>query len=112
MPLTLRGMRRVTYAGGSFLTGDDISDAVLEYAAALANRQQAASIHVPAADLPEGATTIDLLVGPSSQLLSEPVTDVVTVPDGTAFIADLAERTRALNAPWSPIEHDSPSWDF
>jgi hypothetical protein len=105
-------MRRVTYAGGSFVTADDIASLLLEYAAALANHDRAAAIHVPAIDLPHGATTIEVLVGPASQLLAEPVDDIGRVPDGGEFVADIRARIAELDKPlladgWEP----SPTWD-
>ncbi len=66
-------MKRILYAGGSFLTGDGIADAVLDYAAELANAGKAAKLTVPALDLEQQPEFVSLVVGPSSQLLAEPV---------------------------------------
>jgi len=66
-------MKRVLYAGGSFLTGDDIADAVLDYAAELANAGKAARLDVPALDLEQQPERVSLVIGPASQLLSEPI---------------------------------------
>jgi hypothetical protein len=67
-------VKRILYAGGSFLTGDRIAEAVLEYAAELANAGKAAKLDVPVLDLEQRPEYVSLVIGPSSQLLAEPIT--------------------------------------
>ncbi len=105
-------MIRLSYAGGSLDTGDDIAAAVLAYAAVLANHDRADTIDVPALELPAGSDTIELLVGPASQLVARPIESSDAAPDGTEFIADLLERTRKLEQRWSTPESSSFDWDL
>lgn len=90
-------MREVVYAGGSFVTGDDIADALLEYAAELANAARAATVHVPALGTLGQDVDIAVVVGPSSQLLSTPSEDPHDEPDGTRFIEDVHQRLEELH---------------
>src|SRR6185369_10199877 len=84
-------MKRILYAGGSFLTGDGIAHAVLDYAAELANAGKAAKIDVPALDLEQRPEQVSLVVGPSSQMLAEPVSIGQELEDD-----DFTEKLRKL----------------
>jgi len=65
-------MRKVIYAGTSFYTGDRLAEALLEYANLLAHRNMSETVYVPART-PEGVRgEIEVLIGPASQLVSEP----------------------------------------
>lgn len=90
-------VKRILYAGGSFLTGDGIADAVLDYAAELANAGKAAKLDVPALDLEQRLERVSLLVGPSSQILAEPVVAVQEIDDET-FTAQLRRMTKVLRS--------------
>src|SRR3954462_14571630 len=79
-PLTARArsrivglVKRLRYAGGSFITGDRIADAVLAYAAELANAGKAVRLEVPALNLEQEPERVTLVVGPASQIFAEPV---------------------------------------
>lgn len=91
------------------MTADEVAAAVLAFAEELANHRRAATIHVPALDLPEGTDTLELLVGPSSQLLSEPVDDARDL-DAREFVEELTTRTRELVSPTTEWE-DSFDWE-
>jgi hypothetical protein len=101
-------MRRLSYAGGFLDTSDAIAGAVLDYAAILANHDRADTIHVPAIGLPEGAETVELLIGPASQLVSTPIDDARDDPAAEAFLAELGTRTERLEhryvVPRSPMD--------
>jgi hypothetical protein len=88
-------MKRILYAGGSFLTGDDIADAVMDYAAELANAGKAAKLVVPALDLEQRPEFVSLVIGPSSQLMAEPVATGREIDD-EEFTDALLLRTRLL----------------
>jgi hypothetical protein len=90
-------VKRILYAGGSFLTGDRIADAVLDYAAELANAGKAAKLDVPALDLEQRPERVSLLVGPSSQILAEPVSLGREIDDET-FTALLRRKTTVLQS--------------
>lgn len=66
-------MKRVSYAGGSFVSGDRIVEAVTRFAAANANAERAAEIEVPAVDVDGRRQMIAVVLGPASQMFAEPV---------------------------------------
>jgi hypothetical protein len=66
-------MKRVSYAGGSFVSGDRIVDAVTRFAAANANAERAAEIDVPTVDIDGRRQMIAVVLGPASQMFAEPV---------------------------------------
>lgn len=64
-------MKRIHYASGALLTGDEIADVIVRYAAALAHNDAAAEVIAPAM-LETGETgEVSLLLGPASQILVE-----------------------------------------
>lgn len=79
------------------MTGDGIADAVLGYAAELANAGKAANVDVPAVDLEQRSQLVSLVIGPSSQLMAEPVTADRELED-EAFADKLVRRTRVLQS--------------
>lgn len=64
-------MKRVSYAGGSFISGDRIVRAVARFATANANADRAAEIEIPAIDADGRPHTIGIVLGPASQLFYE-----------------------------------------
>lgn len=105
-------MREVVYAGGSFITSDAIAETLLEYAAQLANADRAAKVQVPALDQFGQPFDVSLVVGPASQLLSEPVTNAATEPEGQEFIDDVNQRMRDLHRAWPTTVYDSIEWEL
>ena len=89
-------MREIHYANGRLVTSDEVAAAVMEYAAALANRNEAATLDVPALGLDDGESRVELLVGPASQLMSQPIHDERTPPTDAEFLADVESRIAAL----------------
>jgi hypothetical protein len=85
-------MRQVSYAGGTFVTSDRIADALLEYAAALANAARASIVDVPVV----GDGHIRMLIGPASQVMSQATEDASLEPDGTEFLDDIDRRVEQL----------------
>ena len=99
-------MKRISYAEDHLVTGDDIADAVMAYAQALAMTGRSDSIAVPAVDAGGTARLFTVLVGPASQMLTS---DALTVDEARGeeirderLVADLAARTQALAGP-SPV---------
>lgn len=63
-------MKRINYAGGSAVTGDRTSEAVMRYAEALASRGSSGVIDIPALDANGFQGRAQLLLGPSSELMA------------------------------------------
>jgi hypothetical protein len=105
-------MHEVTYAGASFITSDEVAEALVEYAAALANADRAATVEVPVGGLEAGATSLRVLIGPASQLLATPVVSEDVVTGGEAFVAATRSRIEGLKRPWAhPASDSSVDWD-
>ena len=87
------------YAGGAFLTGDEIADALMDLAAALAEASLAEPVEIPVLG-PDGARiTSSFLVGPASQIVTE-----VADWDGEELVdAETVERLRVLTRATRPV---------
>jgi hypothetical protein len=102
-------MQRIYYAGEHFLTGTDIANALVSYAAALAQRGSAGAIEIPVRHEEDGRTGVmNFLVGPASQIMAEEVD-----APGLEEIRDdnLVTRLHALTtdlAPMHPVVHSTP----
>lgn len=106
-------MHEVSYAGGSFVTSDEVAEALIDYAAALANAVRAATVDVPATGLAGGHGSLQVLVGPASQLMSSPVDSDGTVADGEAFVEDMRKRIQKLQRVWmGPSASSAVDWDI
>lgn len=89
-------VKRIIYAGSEFLTGDDIAAALMRYSAALAEVGEAEMIAIPALADDGSVVSIELLVGPASQ--------IVAMHGGTGsrelvdpdLVSDLDARARRL----------------
>jgi len=89
-------MKRIHYAGGSVLTGDDIADALVRLAEALALSNKAADIQAPAMSDGGHVTDVVMLMGPASQILAEhEVFDGEELVD-TEFVEGLEHRIDEL----------------
>lgn len=95
-------MQRVGYSGDSFLTGSAIAHALLQYAQALAQAGEAATIEIPTVQ-PDGRRGMtEVLVGPSSQLVAtDAAVDLPEIEDAS-LVKDLLERTSHLRSESSP----------
>ena len=91
-------MRRIHYAEGSVLTGDDIAAAVLEYARMLASTATAATVEIPVRR-DEDVRVARLLLGPSSQMLVEDEPEDADEIVDEALVAELSDRSRRLSRP-------------
>lgn len=91
-------MMRVTYAGGSFLTGDRLAASLLDYAAVLARAGQADRVTVPGIGEDDRVTRFELLVGPASQLIAEAVEFGGDELEDADLVEDLVVRGRRARA--------------
>ena len=90
-------MKRVSYAGGTFVSGDRIVDAVTRFATANANADRSAEIEIPALDVDGRLQKIGIVVGPASQMFYEPVIGKDELED-EEFVERLDTLTRHLIA--------------
>jgi len=92
-------MKRIYYAGGTFLTGSAIADAVLAYADALAHNEGSDVVAFPIRHEDGTPGEVSVLIGPSSQIASS--TDPSDVPElvHDAFVAELNRRSLQIGTP-------------
>ena len=83
---------RFSYAGGSFLTGDDIARAVLDLGAALGRSEMAERIEIPGVTEEGEVQKFAVLIGPASQILTEPVPSDRELED-EEFVQSIKEHT-------------------
>lgn len=99
-------MERIYYAGTSIVTGDELAEALLGYAQALAANRSSASVELPVL-LPDGNTgSARIVLGSASEIVAvaEPAgpVDIVDAP----LVQRLLALTRELGSP-SPRESGS-----
>ncbi|MGO4691478.1 hypothetical protein [Glaciibacter sp. 2TAF33] len=92
-------MKRVSYAGESFLTTDSVADALVDLTAALGRSQNADVVEVPAVDTNGDVLTVRLVVGPASQLSAVHVESGYPDPDTGDTVGRLQDRVRTLDHP-------------
>ena len=94
-------MRRIVYAGTVFYTGDEVAEALLEYGRALARHGIADTVFVPGRTAQGDVDDVELLLGPASQIVSEPVDLIGPELTSPELVADLGAKTAEL-APRKP----------
>ncbi|ANF30327.1 hypothetical protein A0130_00280 [Leifsonia xyli] len=91
-------MRRIVYAGTAFYTGDMLAEALLEYARALGQQGIADTVFVPGRTIQGEFDHVEVLIGPASQIVSEPVELIGPELQDP----QLVDRLRALTAQLAP----------
>jgi hypothetical protein len=102
-------MKILSYSGETVVTTDLLSDAVVDYARALAADNAADVIDIPVVTS-EGTGTARLLIGPSSQLISTPSSDADVDLADAPIVADIQRRIGALGPRHARVTN-SVSWD-
>ncbi len=99
----------MTYAGGEFLTGDEIVVALFEYGAALAEVGTAGSVEIPIRTAAGHSVMATFLVGPASQIVAiDAGTSDDELIDGD--VVDVLRRlTRRLRPVASSADEGVPS---
>ena len=86
-------MHRVSYAGTAFLTDSRIAHAVFEYARVLAAVGQADVVRVPGVDEDDLLREYELIIGPSSQMITHEIEHPQIELPVAATLEDLATRS-------------------
>ncbi|WP_291048073.1 hypothetical protein [Herbiconiux sp.] len=92
-------MKSVSYAGLTFQTADAIADALLSLAAALGQNERAETVEIPVVESDGHLTSVQLVVGPASQFISQPVVSRFADPVDDGVLDRLERRTRLLDLP-------------
>ena len=104
-------MKTIHYDSSAILTGDDVADAVIEYAAALSGGDRADTVEVPAVAEDGTMTTTKILIGPASELVVEDADDDELETEHTEFVQRLrsAAKTFGHHEPIHAAERETPS---
>lgn len=104
-------MKLISYAGNSVLTGDDIADAVVHYAEALARSKTSAALDLPVLDSTGRVVTANLLIGPSSQLVVMPAPGDGDELVDVDVVDRVHEQTMLLGSPTPSIGEGRDPFD-
>ncbi|WP_309616623.1 hypothetical protein [Salinibacterium sp.] len=104
-------MKRILYASGSVLTGDEMAHVVALYATALAQSGKADTIFVPV--IKDGrVNSVEIVIGPASQLIIEDAGDEFDeVFDDTPHLAELKTKLERLEHPEQVHPHPASDED-
>jgi hypothetical protein len=106
-------MKRILYNGGTVITGDAIAHAVLEYASELARHESSDTVDIPTVNAEGVGARAELLLGPASQFVVEPVGADQDDPTDDALVAEIESKTAKLLAPRPVASADSSGYpDF
>jgi hypothetical protein len=98
-------MKTIHYAGDSVLMNDELADAVVEYAAALARMGSSAELTVPVVLQDGSVLTASLLLGPASQLIATPTPEAKEAAADPELLAAITRDTALLGSVTAePIE--------
>ena len=105
-------MKVLIYAGGEYVTGDEIAVALMEYSEALAEAGDAANIEIPIVGHDDRRESATFLVGPSSQIVAKDAEAHGEELVDDEVVMRLRALTRALHPVALPVDPaDSPE-DF
>jgi hypothetical protein len=92
-------MQVIVYAGGEYMTGDEIATALLEYSRALGQEDTAQIVEIPIIADDGSRAEAKFLIGPASQIVTKSVRtglDELVDPD---VVARLRRLARGLSYP-------------
>ncbi|SKA89749.1 hypothetical protein SAMN06295879_1221 [Agreia bicolorata] len=101
-------MKRILYSGGTVVTGDQVADAILEYASELARQESSDTLQVPSINDAGVLVHTQLLLGPASQFIVEEVETSTEDPVDLELVEKIREKTGHLQAP-RPVASSSTS---
>jgi hypothetical protein len=92
-------MQLIHYSGDTYLTGDDIAFAVIEYAKTLALAESSATVGIPFQREDTSTGHLELLIGPASQLVLESSTTSGDELRDDELVASLTQKTALAQSP-------------
>ena len=96
-------MRKITYASESFVTSDQVAEALVMFATALAQSGTSDAVSVPVIDSEGKPAVVDLVVGPASEMISVPA----DTSDGPGLIVGTAVEELLQRAAEVRLRHGS-----
>lgn len=92
-------MQKIMYAGGEFLTGDEIADALLGYSRALGDENRAEIVEIPVVDSNGAVETARFLIGPASQIVARTVSGYENELEDQDLVRRLNRLTLGTESP-------------
>lgn len=92
-------MKRVSFCGSSFLTTDEVADALLQLVAVLAHGHGSEMLEIPAVGSDGKTVIVQLVVGPTSELLTIPEEVPSAEPNTADAVAYLRDHAQTLADP-------------
>jgi hypothetical protein len=98
-------MQTIIYGGDTYLTGDEIADALLAYGRALGEDDRAELVEIPVRE-PDGAVvTAKFLIGPASQIVAKETPGEGPELEDPELVDRLRALTRGVESPRAaPLE--------
>lgn len=103
-------MIKLYYAGGSVEVGDDVAEAVMDYAHALADVGKSDLVKIPVTSETGTRGIARLLIGPSSELMASPADDNDVDLTDPPLLEDLRAKIARLQ-PQRPVAGDPHALD-
>jgi hypothetical protein len=100
-------MKHITFADKNFLVGDDIADAIVEYATVLGETQSADSIEITAIGADGDVVEATLFLSAGVPLVTETTTSTFPEPDNAETLAYIEGRL-ALHVNPMPVTPEDP----
>ena len=92
-------MKHVMYAEKSLLMGDDVADALLEYARLLAESSHADTVTIRAIGVDGNTVDAAFLLNATSEMMVESTNSTVEPPENEEAVAYLNDRIERLSNP-------------
>lgn len=89
-------MKSIHYVSDEFVTGDDIADALVMFAEALARNEASVAVDVPVRFGDSSVRQVSFLLGPASQLVAVPVDSEFDEVVDTKLVDWLKNETESL----------------
>jgi hypothetical protein len=102
-------MKRIHYAGTSFVTGDILARALMTYARALADTASSDIVEIPTVRHDGSPGRVELLMLPTSGMLFETEPTLSRDPVNGAIVDDLLRRAQSLLGITRPSEWQMPA---
>jgi hypothetical protein len=110
-------MKHLTYADKSVLTGDEVADVLVRYAAVLAETGHADTVSIDAVGTDGDAVTTTFVIGSGTNLMVETTNSSLPEPNNARTVAVMTEKIERLTSsptaqpsaePWTPLQDVTP----
>lgn len=105
-------MRTIAYLSQVLVTDDRVAELVLEYARTLAVHNTSDTVVIPVVDAAGLITTVEMLIGPASQMMMGPSNQEAVDLEPASTLAALRARINRLEPePLDSVDQERGDWD-